>query len=214
GDSNEIGGSVNEVINGSCEKGKSTYVLNKNDEVLDVMDEFPTLEEALNIAQSTKYDGNLKMNMPMTENDTERIRAIASSLGMPLIKDKTTFKMCHDGTGRVGYARVLAEFNAKMFGHVDGRCSKQSNGVHVVGNKEQGNMDNGPFRNDFNTAKESNKNNVKTNKNREKRDSQRNNGTMNKGHNKAKVRNHKVSIIVVVSLIKGIGTTFLKHNTM
>nr|GEW05527.1 hypothetical protein [Tanacetum cinerariifolium] len=210
------------------------------------MDEFPTLEEALNIAQSTnelneetyieenkesnensifnelpisfantvklsEIDNKMKLiptamdegrEVVILEDDMViegRIRAIASSLGRPLIRDKTTFKMCHDGTGRVGYARVLAEFNAvkletsylsswQVFGHVDGRCSKQNNGVHVVGNKEQGNMDNGPFINDFNTAKESNKNNVKTNKNREKRDSQRNNGIMNKGHNKAKVR--------------------------
>ncbi|GJV15146.1 zinc finger, CCHC-type containing protein [Tanacetum coccineum] len=187
----------------SCEKGESPDVRDKNDEVLDVMDEFPTLEEALNRTQSTEYDGNLNMNKPMTEKDTEsnnkqaeliptaidegrevvileddmviegskkwmislcgdfvgykmsyveirynlgrmgwnsgininkhepkslplwiklynvpliawtvkRISAIASSPGRPLIMDKTTTKMCRDGTGRVGYVRVL--FGAK-----------------------------------------------------------------------------------------------------
>ncbi|GJS09854.1 hypothetical protein Tco_0366650 [Tanacetum coccineum] len=56
------------------------------------------------------------------------------------------------------------------FGHVDGRCSKQSNGVYVVGDKEQGNMDNRQFKNNFNRARESNGNNVVANKNGEKRD--------------------------------------------
>ncbi|GJX09403.1 RNA-directed DNA polymerase, eukaryota, reverse transcriptase zinc-binding domain protein [Tanacetum coccineum] len=40
------------------------------------------------------------------------IRAIASSLGKPLIMDKTTTRMCSEGRGRVGYARVLVEVQA------------------------------------------------------------------------------------------------------
>ncbi|GJV01554.1 ATPase, F1/V1/A1 complex, alpha/beta subunit, partial [Tanacetum coccineum] len=41
------------------------------------------------------------------------ISAIASSLGKPLIMDKTTTKMCNEGRGRFGYARVLIEVQAK-----------------------------------------------------------------------------------------------------
>ncbi|PWA52039.1 hypothetical protein CTI12_AA458970 [Artemisia annua] len=40
-----------------------------------------------------------------------KLDAIASSLGKPLLMDKTTAKMCHEGIGRVGYARVLIEVN-------------------------------------------------------------------------------------------------------
>ncbi|GKA41367.1 RNA-directed DNA polymerase, eukaryota, reverse transcriptase zinc-binding domain protein [Tanacetum coccineum] len=41
------------------------------------------------------------------------ISAIASSLGKPLIMDKTTTKMCNEGRGRFGYARVLIEVQAE-----------------------------------------------------------------------------------------------------
>ncbi|GKC05616.1 RNA-directed DNA polymerase, eukaryota, reverse transcriptase zinc-binding domain protein [Tanacetum coccineum] len=127
------------------------------------------------------------------------ISANASSLGRPLIMDKTTAKMCHDGTDRVGYARVLAEVNVeKVFkrhievcykcGDNGNKCSKQSNGAPVFGNKEQRNMDDKQFRNDFNRARESKRNNVASNKNREKKDAQRNIRTMNKRKNKPKVR--------------------------
>ncbi|GKD64317.1 hypothetical protein Tco_1306425 [Tanacetum coccineum] len=71
GDSKENGDTTNDVINGSCEKGASTDVRDKNYEILDVMDAFPTLEEALNRTHSTEYDGNLNTTKPMTENDTE-----------------------------------------------------------------------------------------------------------------------------------------------
>nr|GEX80321.1 high-affinity nitrate transporter [Tanacetum cinerariifolium] len=40
------------------------------------------------------------------------ISVIASRLGKPRIKDKTT-RMCSEGTGRVGYARVLVEVQAE-----------------------------------------------------------------------------------------------------
>ncbi|GJY90846.1 RNA-directed DNA polymerase, eukaryota, reverse transcriptase zinc-binding domain protein [Tanacetum coccineum] len=40
------------------------------------------------------------------------ISVIASSLGKPLIMDKTTTRMCTEGRGRVGYARVLVEVQA------------------------------------------------------------------------------------------------------
>ncbi|GJY65672.1 RNA-directed DNA polymerase, eukaryota, reverse transcriptase zinc-binding domain protein [Tanacetum coccineum] len=71
GATDEIRDSANDVINESCEKGESTNVMDKNDEVLDVTDEVPTLEEALNRIQSTEYDGNLNMNKPMNEKDTK-----------------------------------------------------------------------------------------------------------------------------------------------
>ncbi|GJU17368.1 RNA-directed DNA polymerase, eukaryota, reverse transcriptase zinc-binding domain protein [Tanacetum coccineum] len=41
------------------------------------------------------------------------ISSIASSLGKPLIMDKVTTQMCTEGIGRIRFARVLVEMNAK-----------------------------------------------------------------------------------------------------
>ncbi|GJW01886.1 kinase RLK-Pelle-LRR-I-1 family protein [Tanacetum coccineum] len=49
----------------------------------------------------------------LCKNGIQGISAIASSLGTPLIMDKTTARMCHEGAGRVGYARVLVEVKAE-----------------------------------------------------------------------------------------------------
>lgn len=52
-------------------------------------------------------------NMPMEACSIKGGSAIASSLGRPIIIDKVTARMCHEGTGRVGYARVLVEIDAE-----------------------------------------------------------------------------------------------------
>ncbi|GJY18427.1 ribonuclease H-like domain-containing protein, partial [Tanacetum coccineum] len=51
-------------------------------------------------------------NVPLETWIVKGISAIASGLGKPLIVDKTTTRMCKDGTGNIGYARVLVEINA------------------------------------------------------------------------------------------------------
>lgn len=51
-------------------------------------------------------------NMPMEAWCIKGVSAIASSLGKPLIMDKVTTKMCYDGNGRLGLARVLVEVRA------------------------------------------------------------------------------------------------------
>ncbi|GJZ53384.1 RNA-directed DNA polymerase, eukaryota, reverse transcriptase zinc-binding domain protein [Tanacetum coccineum] len=41
------------------------------------------------------------------------ISALASRLGKPIMMDSTTVHMCHHGSGRAGYARILVEIEAK-----------------------------------------------------------------------------------------------------
>ncbi|PWA75067.1 hypothetical protein CTI12_AA244160 [Artemisia annua] len=43
----------------------------------------------------------------------ELVHSLASSLGKPLLMDDMTAKMCQYGKGRIGYARVLVEVEAK-----------------------------------------------------------------------------------------------------
>ncbi|GJV03160.1 RNA-directed DNA polymerase, eukaryota, reverse transcriptase zinc-binding domain protein [Tanacetum coccineum] len=50
-------------------------------------------------------------NMPMEAWSVKGVSAIASSLGKPIIMDKVTAKMCHQGMGRGGYARVNTKEN-------------------------------------------------------------------------------------------------------
>nr|GEW69747.1 ATPase, F1/V1/A1 complex, alpha/beta subunit, zinc knuckle CX2CX4HX4C [Tanacetum cinerariifolium] len=52
-------------------------------------------------------------NVPIEAWTVKGVSAIASSLGTPLIMDKTTARMCHEGAGRVGYAKVLVEVKAE-----------------------------------------------------------------------------------------------------
>ncbi|GJR76471.1 RNA-directed DNA polymerase, eukaryota, reverse transcriptase zinc-binding domain protein [Tanacetum coccineum] len=52
-------------------------------------------------------------NVPLEAWTVEGISAIASGLGKPLIMDKTTARLCKEGTGNFGYARVLVEISAK-----------------------------------------------------------------------------------------------------
>lgn len=51
--------------------------------------------------------------MPLEAWSTKGISAIASRLGRPIIMDAMTAKMCTQGKGRTGYARVLVEVEAK-----------------------------------------------------------------------------------------------------
>ncbi|GJV54424.1 hypothetical protein Tco_1450165 [Tanacetum coccineum] len=44
---------------------------------------------------------------------TRGISALASRLGRPIMMDNVTASMCHKGTGRAGYARILVEVDAK-----------------------------------------------------------------------------------------------------
>lgn len=43
----------------------------------------------------------------------DRIIALASSVGMPILMDNMTAAMCHKGVGNLGYARVLVEIKAE-----------------------------------------------------------------------------------------------------
>ncbi|GJX71997.1 RNA-directed DNA polymerase, eukaryota, reverse transcriptase zinc-binding domain protein [Tanacetum coccineum] len=52
-------------------------------------------------------------SVPIEAWTVNGISAIASSLGKPLIMDKTTTRICNEGKGRIGYARVLVEMQAE-----------------------------------------------------------------------------------------------------
>ncbi|GKC11412.1 RNA-directed DNA polymerase, eukaryota, reverse transcriptase zinc-binding domain protein [Tanacetum coccineum] len=52
-------------------------------------------------------------NVPLEAWSNKGISVIASSIGKPMIMDQTTTEMCNKGVGRIGYARVLVEVNAK-----------------------------------------------------------------------------------------------------
>ncbi|GKA43910.1 zinc knuckle CX2CX4HX4C containing protein [Tanacetum coccineum] len=52
-------------------------------------------------------------NLPLEAWSINGISALASRIGKPLIMDAMTASMCKHGTGRIGYARVLVEVQAK-----------------------------------------------------------------------------------------------------
>ncbi|GJX00245.1 RNA-directed DNA polymerase, eukaryota, reverse transcriptase zinc-binding domain protein [Tanacetum coccineum] len=52
-------------------------------------------------------------NLPLEAWSINGISALASRIGKPLIMDAMTASMCKHGTGRIGYARVLIEVQAK-----------------------------------------------------------------------------------------------------
>ncbi|GJZ56099.1 RNA-directed DNA polymerase, eukaryota, reverse transcriptase zinc-binding domain protein [Tanacetum coccineum] len=58
------------------------------------------------------------VNIPLEAWSSERISALASGLGRPLIMDNMTARMCQFGEGRLDYARVLVEFDV-MKGYKD-----------------------------------------------------------------------------------------------
>ncbi|GJZ02307.1 RNA-directed DNA polymerase, eukaryota, reverse transcriptase zinc-binding domain protein [Tanacetum coccineum] len=67
-------------------------------------------------------------NVPLEAWTLKGISTIASGLGKPLIMDKTTTRLCKEGTGNFGYARVLVEINAeKEFKEMIEICYKSKN---------------------------------------------------------------------------------------
>ncbi|PWA82932.1 reverse transcriptase domain, Reverse transcriptase zinc-binding domain protein [Artemisia annua] len=52
-------------------------------------------------------------NVPLEAWTVKGVSAITSSLGKPIMMDRTTARMCHMGTGNIGYARVLVEIKAE-----------------------------------------------------------------------------------------------------
>lgn len=52
-------------------------------------------------------------NLPLEAWTLKGISAIASRLGNPIIMDSVTAKMCQEGRGKTGFARVLIEVNAQ-----------------------------------------------------------------------------------------------------
>nr|GEV16795.1 hypothetical protein [Tanacetum cinerariifolium] len=65
------------------------------------------------------------------------ISSITSSLGKPLIMDKVTTQTCNEGTGKLGYARVLVVVNAKNELDKIKLCYKDKNNV-TIGTKYVG----------------------------------------------------------------------------
>ncbi|PWA49001.1 hypothetical protein CTI12_AA485930 [Artemisia annua] len=53
------------------------------------------------------------VNLPMEAWTVKGIRSIASCLGKPIIMDAVTASLCHTGSGRFGYARVLVEMSVE-----------------------------------------------------------------------------------------------------
>ncbi|XP_071739330.1 uncharacterized protein [Rutidosis leptorrhynchoides] len=52
------------------------------------------------------------VNVPLKAWNTKGLSTIASKLGNPLVMDSMTASMCHNGVGRVSYARVMIEVEA------------------------------------------------------------------------------------------------------
>ncbi|GKC23098.1 RNA-directed DNA polymerase, eukaryota, reverse transcriptase zinc-binding domain protein, partial [Tanacetum coccineum] len=53
------------------------------------------------------------INVPLEAWSSRGINTLASRLGKPIMMDFMTASMCHNGVGRIGYARVLVEIDAK-----------------------------------------------------------------------------------------------------
>ncbi|GJX66899.1 RNA-directed DNA polymerase, eukaryota, reverse transcriptase zinc-binding domain protein [Tanacetum coccineum] len=53
------------------------------------------------------------VNVPLEAWSVRGISAIASRLGKPIMMDKITAAMCHNGSGRAGFARILVEMEAR-----------------------------------------------------------------------------------------------------
>nr|GEV63083.1 RNA-directed DNA polymerase, eukaryota, reverse transcriptase zinc-binding domain protein [Tanacetum cinerariifolium] len=53
------------------------------------------------------------LNVPMEAWSVKGINALASSLGKPIIMDEVTTKICVTGVGRISFARVLVEIDAR-----------------------------------------------------------------------------------------------------
>ena len=53
------------------------------------------------------------INIPLEAWSMNGIRALARSIGKPMVMNSITASMCHRGVGNLDYARVLAEFDAE-----------------------------------------------------------------------------------------------------
>ncbi|GKC80547.1 RNA-directed DNA polymerase, eukaryota, reverse transcriptase zinc-binding domain protein [Tanacetum coccineum] len=80
------------------------------------------------------------------------ISAFASRLGKPIMMDSTTAYMCHHGSGRGGYARILVEMDAKKdksiplneVGNIEKKGKKDKGKVNIEGSKKECNVDRPP----------------------------------------------------------------------
>ncbi|GJT20176.1 ribonuclease H-like domain-containing protein [Tanacetum coccineum] len=80
------------------------------------------------------------------------ISAFASRLGKPIMMDSTTAYMCHHGSGRGGYARILVEMDAKKdksiplneVGNIEKEGKKDKGKVNIEGSKKECNVDRPP----------------------------------------------------------------------
>ncbi|GKD30370.1 RNA-directed DNA polymerase, eukaryota, reverse transcriptase zinc-binding domain protein, partial [Tanacetum coccineum] len=74
------------------------------------------------------------MNQPLEAWSVKGLSALASRIGKPLTIDAMTTRMCKQGIGRLGYARVLVEVDAKkgLEDHIDVLYRSSSNGEQFV----------------------------------------------------------------------------------
>ncbi|GKD78583.1 ATPase, F1/V1/A1 complex, alpha/beta subunit, partial [Tanacetum coccineum] len=73
-----------------------------------------SIDMCMDKAEPSKIPVWVKMrNVPMEAWSVKGISALASSIGKPVIMDKVTTKMCVTGIGRIGFARVLVEIEAR-----------------------------------------------------------------------------------------------------
>ncbi|GJU60171.1 RNA-directed DNA polymerase, eukaryota, reverse transcriptase zinc-binding domain protein [Tanacetum coccineum] len=117
-DSNEVPSRVNDVsyaktvtkslgTDGNKLYTIPTSVNNKGEEVV-VFDEEPVLEGC----EKWKFCGML-YNVPLEAWSIKGISTISSRVGRPIMMDQMTSDMCKEGSGRLGYARVLIEVDAE-----------------------------------------------------------------------------------------------------
>ncbi|GKB02678.1 probable L-cysteine desulfhydrase, chloroplastic [Tanacetum coccineum] len=77
------------------------------------------------------------MDIPLEAWNKEGISKLASSVGKPLVMDEMTANMCQYGKGRIGYARVLVEVDAKKTAQGVNRIRKKQNQQNQVPRKGQ-----------------------------------------------------------------------------
>ncbi|GJZ33764.1 hypothetical protein Tco_0579200 [Tanacetum coccineum] len=75
-------------------------------------DEVVIFEKELVREGSKKWQLTL-LNVRLEAWSVRGISALASRLGKPVMMDNITASMCHKGSGRAGYARILVEIDAK-----------------------------------------------------------------------------------------------------
>ncbi|GJV07503.1 hypothetical protein Tco_1345159 [Tanacetum coccineum] len=88
------------------------------------------------------------LNVPMIAWSLKRSSALASSLGKPIIMDDMTSKMCLKREGRIGFARVLVELDARKMikdkiNVMNIELEKNNNGKVILENKTLGQTEKG-----------------------------------------------------------------------